>query len=234
VSETKRERVRAMFGRIARGYDRLNTILSLGMHHGWRRIAVRQCELRPGGWGLDVATGTADFAIEMLGRGGRVIGVDPAEPMLAVGAEKLRRGGMADRVQLLVGEAERLPVASERFDCATIGFALRNVTDIDRTFAEMARAVRPGGRVVALEIARPRGALFRPIFLLYFYRISPRLARLFGGDAQAYQYLPDSLKTFQSREELADAMRRAGLADVRIHDLSGGSVCVHVGRKPDR
>jgi demethylmenaquinone methyltransferase/2-methoxy-6-polyprenyl-1,4-benzoquinol methylase len=223
-----------MFGRIARGYDRLNTILSLGMHHGWRRFAVRQCELPPGGWALDVATGTADFALEMAAGGSRVVGVDPAAPMLAVGAEKLRQAGAADRVQLAVGEAERLPVASERFDGATIGFALRNVTDIDRTFAEMARAVRPGGRVVALEIAKPPGALFRPLFLFYFYQVSPRLARLLGGDAQAYQYLPDSLKTFKTRAELADAMRRAGLADVRIHDLSGGSVCVHVGRKPDR
>jgi demethylmenaquinone methyltransferase/2-methoxy-6-polyprenyl-1,4-benzoquinol methylase len=231
LTETKRERVRAMFGRIAHGYDRLNTILSLGMHHGWRRFAVRECRLPPGGWALDVATGTGDFALEMAGRGGRVVGVDPAGPMLAVGAEKVRRRGVAEQVQLLVGEAERLPVASERFDCATIGFALRNVTDIDRTFAEMARAVRPGGRVVALEIARPRGALFRPLFLFYFYRISPWVAQLFGGDAQAYRYLPDSLKEFKSREELAESMRRAGLMDVRIHDLSGGSVCVHVGRK---
>jgi demethylmenaquinone methyltransferase / 2-methoxy-6-polyprenyl-1,4-benzoquinol methylase len=124
-------------------------------------------------------------------------------------------------------------VPSDRFDCATIGFALRNVTDIDSTFAEMARAVRPGGRVVALEIAKPRGALFRALFLFYFYRLSPWIARAFGGDPQAYQYLPNSLKTFKSREELAASMRRAGLTDVKVHDLSGGSVTVHVGTRAE-
>jgi demethylmenaquinone methyltransferase / 2-methoxy-6-polyprenyl-1,4-benzoquinol methylase len=96
----------------------------------------------------------------------------------------------------------------------------------------MARAVRPGGRVVALEIAKPRNALYRRFFLFYFYRLSPLLAQLFGGDRQAYRYLPDSLKEFRTREELADSMRRAGLVDVTVHDLAGGSVAVHVGTKP--
>src|SRR5262249_48840390 len=155
-----------------------------------------------GGLALDVATGTADFALEFA-RTGRVVGVDPCEPMLALGYEKLRAARLDGRALLVVGEAERLPVTSGRFDCATIGFALRNVSDIAATFAEMARAVRPGGRVASLEIAKPRGALFRALFLFYFYNLSPHIARLFGGDADAYRYLPDSLKTFKTREELA-------------------------------
>jgi demethylmenaquinone methyltransferase/2-methoxy-6-polyprenyl-1,4-benzoquinol methylase len=134
---------------------------------------------------------------------------------------------------MVAGEAEDLPVATDRFDCATIGFALRNVTDIDRTFAEMTRAARPGGRVVALEIAKPRIPGFAPLFYLYFYLLSPHLARLFGGDAEAYRYLPNSLKQFKSREEVADSMRRAGLEEVRWYDLWGGSVAVHVGTKPE-
>ncbi len=134
----------------------------------------------------------------------------------------------------MAGEAEALPVPDNAFDSATIGFGLRNVTDIDRTFAEMARAVRPGGKVVALEIAKPRNPVLRPLFFLYFYRLSPWVARILGGDAQAYQYLPNSLKTFKSREELVESMRRAGLRDVHYHDLSGGMVCVHVGTKPER
>jgi demethylmenaquinone methyltransferase/2-methoxy-6-polyprenyl-1,4-benzoquinol methylase len=221
-----------MFGRVAAGYDRLNTLLSLGMHHHWRRFAVRQCRFPRGGLALDVATGTADFLMELCRSGGRGVGVDPCAPMMAVGARKLRARGLAARTQLLVGEAERLPVRSGRFDCATIGFALRNVTDIDATFAEMARAVRPGGRVVALEIAKPRGAVFRPLFLFYFYHLSPLVASLFGGDRQAYRYLPESLRHFRSRQEIAASMRAAGLDDVQVLDLTGGSVTVYVGVKP--
>jgi demethylmenaquinone methyltransferase / 2-methoxy-6-polyprenyl-1,4-benzoquinol methylase len=221
-----------MFGRIAPGYDRFNSLLSFGQHHRWRRFAARQCRFPPGGLALDVAVGTADFALEVIGKTGRAIGVDPCEPMMQSGRDKLRRRGALERVLLVAGEAEHLPVASDRFDCATIGFALRNVSDIDQTFAEMTRALRPGGRVAALEIAKPRIPGFAPLFFLYFYRLSPLLARLFGGDPEAYQYLPNSLKQFKTREELADSMRRAGLIEVRWYDLSGGSVAVHVGTKP--
>lgn len=228
----KRERVRDMFGRVAVRYDRLNGLLSMGMHHRWRRFAVEQCRMPPGGLALDVAVGTGDFAIELVEKGGRAVGVDPCEPMLVKAVEKVRERGLADRIQMVAGEAEHLPVASNRFDCATIGFALRNVTDIDATFAEMARAVRPGGRVVALEIAKPLSPVFRPMFFLYFYHLSPLVAQLFGGDPQAYRYLPESLKQFKSREELAESMRRGGLEEIRIYNLMGGSVSLHVGTKP--
>ena len=224
--------LRIMFGRIAPGYDFFNSLLSFGQHHRWRRFAARQCHFPPGGLALDVAIGTGDFALEVIGRNGSAIGVDPCEPMMQAGVTKLARRGAASRVLLVAGEAERLPVASDRFDCATIGFALRNVTDIDQTFLEMTRAVRPGGRVVGLEIAKPRIPVFAPLFFLYFYRVAPLLAGLFGGDREAYHYLPNSLKAFKSREELAASMRRAGLIDVRWFDLSGGSVAVHVGTKP--
>jgi demethylmenaquinone methyltransferase/2-methoxy-6-polyprenyl-1,4-benzoquinol methylase len=221
-----------MFARIAIGYDRLNSLLSFGQHHRWRRFAARQCRFPAGGLALDVAVGTGDFALEVVGNTGRAVGVDPCLPMMQVGNEKLQALGLRERILLVAGEAESLPVASDRFDCATIGFGLRNVTDIDRTFAEMTRAVRPGGRVVALEIAKPRIPGFAQCFFLYFYHLSPHLARLFGGDADAYRYLPNSLKRFKSREELADSMRRAGLDEVRWYNLWGGSVAVHVGTKP--
>jgi demethylmenaquinone methyltransferase/2-methoxy-6-polyprenyl-1,4-benzoquinol methylase len=230
--ESKRERVRAMFGRVAGRYDWLNGILSFGMHHAWRRFSVRECGFPKGGRALDVATGTADFAVEFVHAGGTAVGVDPCEPMLRAGQEKLRAQGINGQVKLVLGEAEALPVPERSFDCATIGFALRNVTDIDKTFAELARAVRPGGKVVALEIAKPRNPLIRSGFFVYFYRVSPVLARLLGGDPQAYQYLPNSLKEFKSREELCESMRRAGLADVHFHDLNFGTVCVHVGTVP--
>ena len=232
MTETKRERVRTMFGRVAKGYDRLNTILSMGLHHSWRRFAVRECCFPPGGRALDVAVGTGDFAIETIGATGTAVGVDICEPMLREGLPKLRKLGLERRVRLIVGEAEALPVLSNHFDSATIGFALRNVTDIDQTFAEMARALRPGGKVVALEIAKPRNPVLRQFFFLYFYHLSPWVAQLLGGDPAAYQYLPNSLKAFKTREELCASMRRAGLEDVHFHDLSGGMVCVHVGTKP--
>ncbi len=231
MTETKRERVRVMFGRVARGYDRLNSILSMGMHHGWRRFAVSECEFPVGGRALDVAVGTGDFAIETIKRGGTAVGVDLCEPMLREGLPKLRRMGLDRRIRMVTGEAEALPVPSDAFDCATIGFGLRNVTDIDATFREMARAVRPGCKVVALEISKPRNPLLRSIFFLYFYQLSPWFARMLGGDPQAYQYLPNSLKIFKTREELMASMKQAGLRDVHFHDLSGGMVCVHVGTK---
>lgn len=232
MTETKRERVRSMFGRVAKGYDRLNTILSMGLHHNWRRFAVRECNFPQGGRALDVAVGTGDFAIETIGSTGTAVGVDLCEPMLREGLPKLRKLGLEKRVRLVVGEAEALPVPSNHFDSATIGFALRNVTDIDQTFAEMARALRPGGKVVALEIAKPRNPVLRQFFFLYFYHLSPWVARMLGGDPAAYQYLPNSLKAFKTRDELCASMRRAGLEDVHFHDLSGGMVCVHVGTKP--
>lgn len=228
---TKRDQVVAMFGRLAPGYDRLNTVLSFGLHHRWRRFAARQCGFPPGGRALDVGAGTADFIIAVIGDRGSALGVDPCEPMLRVGLEKLARRGMAARARLVVGEAERLPTPDNSFDCATIGFTLRNVTDVDATFREMARAVKPGGRVVSLEIAKPERWPMRPLFFFYFYRLSPWLAQLFGGERQGYEYLPDSLKAFKTRAELADSMRRAGLDDIRVFNLSGGVVCVHVGRK---
>lgn len=231
-TEGKRDRVRSMFGRVAKNYDWLNSVLSMGLHHYWRRFAVRECEFPAGGKALDVAVGTGDFAIETIKRGGTAVGVDVCEPMLQEGLVKLERLGLSRRIRLVAGEAEALPVPSGEFDSATIGFALRNVTDIDRTFAELARAVRPGGKVVALEISKPSNPVLRPLFLFYFYNLSPWVARMLGGDPQAYQYLPNSLKSFKSRQELCESMRRAGLVEVHFHDLTAGMVCVHVGTKP--
>src|SRR5438067_936359 len=162
LTEAKRDRIRTMFGRIAPRYDFFNSVMSFGMHRRWRRIAVRHCRFPHGGRALDVAVGTGDFAVDTIGDHGTAVGVDICEPMMQVGREKLRSLGLDTRVWMVVGEAEHLPVASDAFDCATIGFALRNVTDIDATFGEMARAVRPGGRVVSLEINRPELRWFRP------------------------------------------------------------------------
>jgi demethylmenaquinone methyltransferase/2-methoxy-6-polyprenyl-1,4-benzoquinol methylase len=203
------------------------------MHHRWRELAIDACSMPPsGGRALDVCAGTADFGIAFARRGHSCDGVDLAAPMVYRGLAKAAEVGVRSRVRLLLGAAEALPMASGVYDAATMGFGLRNVGDIDASFREMARAVRPGGRVVNLEIAKPRWPLYRQLFLLYFYFLSPWLARLCGGDADAYTYLPGSLRRFWSREQIADSMRRAGLTEVHWRDLAGGAVALHIGVRP--
>ncbi|HEY8489704.1 MAG TPA: ubiquinone/menaquinone biosynthesis methyltransferase, partial [Dehalococcoidia bacterium] len=188
--------VRAMFTRIARWYDLMNSVLSLGLHHRWRRRAVAMSGVRPGGRALDVCTGTGDFAIALArvtGPGGRVAGIDLSEGMLEVGKEKLRRRRLAGLIDLHLGDAEALPYRDGAFDAATVGFGGRNVTHLDRLFSEMARVVRDGGRVVFLEISRPWLPGFRQLFDLYFQRLTPLIGGLVARDRKAYTYLPQSV-----------------------------------------
>lgn len=233
-SQTDRQRqLNAMFEKIAGGYDRINVALSMGLDRVWRRQAVSLCRVTAGAAALDVAVGTGDFAVELLRQGaGTVVGVDPSQPMMQEGRKKLAAHGLEDRVTLVSGLAEQLPVATDAFDCATMGFGLRNVSDVEQAFREMARAVRPGGRVVALEIARPRNPVLRFLFSIYFYYLGPYLATLLGGDVEAYRYLPRSAREFMSREEVCARMTRAGLQDAYFRDLSFGLVCLYVGTSP--
>lgn len=229
----RQRELNAMFGKIARGYDRINVALSMGLDRIWRRQAVRLCRVTDGAAALDVAVGTADFAVELIRQGaGIVVGVDPSESMMREGRKKLAARGLDARVTLVCGVAEQLPVATNAFDCATIGFGLRNVSDVEQTFREMARAVRPGGRVVALEIARPRNPVLRFLFSIYFYYLGPYLAGLLGGDLEAYRYLPRSAREFMNREQVCESMTRAGLKDAIFRDLSFGVVCLYVGVSP--
>ena len=223
-----------MFASIARRYDLLNSLLSFNQHRYWRRFAVAKCGLWPGDAALDVGAGTGDLAIELsraVDRNGRVVGVDFCRPMLDVGAEKLNRKGI-ENVRLLEGNAERLPVPSDSFRAAATAFTLRNVVSIETALAEMTRTVAPGGRVVVLELARPRGAVFSRIFDLYFHRILPLIGGAVNRRRGPYDYLPASVASFVSREELKAAMENVGLADVKVYDLTGGIVTVHVGTKP--
>ncbi len=233
--------VRDMFASIAPRYDLLNSLLSFNMHRYWRRFAVRACELRPGDSAIDVGVGTGDLAIELAravaAAGGRVVGVDFCRPMLDIAAEKLARRGIGC-VRLLEGNAEALPVPSDSFQAATTGFTLRNVSNIESALAEMARVVAPGGRVVVLELARPQGPVFRRIYDAYFHRVLPRIGGVVSGASSSrdrgggpYDYLPASVASFASREELKAAMEKVGLSDVRVHDLTAGIVTVHTGIK---
>jgi demethylmenaquinone methyltransferase/2-methoxy-6-polyprenyl-1,4-benzoquinol methylase len=229
----KEEYIEQLFASIAPRYDLLNSLLSFGCHKRWRRFAVRTCGLSPGDRALDVCAGTLDLAIELskaVGRSGEVTAVDFCREMLNIGRRKLERRGIGN-ISMIEGNAERLPLSSNSFRAATIGFALRNVESIDNTFAEMARIVEPGGRVVSLELAKPVAPAFKCVYNLYFHRLLPVIGGAVSGRRESYEYLPESLRNFPPREELSRIMEKAGLADIKVYDLTGGVAAVHVGIK---
>jgi len=226
--------VRQMFGRIARVYDPMNRLMTAGMDRRWRAFAARQMALGPDQVALDVGTGTGDLAIAVARRwpGARVIGVDFTPQMLARGREKLARLGLADRIDLRQGDGARLAFPDDTFDACCSAFVVRNLADLGGGFAEMLRVVRPGGRVVCLEVSHPRNRLFAAAFRLYFDRIVPLLGRVVGRSPDAYSYLPTSAGVFPPAPALKRVMEAAGWGDVRYYALGGGAVAVHVGTKP--
>jgi demethylmenaquinone methyltransferase/2-methoxy-6-polyprenyl-1,4-benzoquinol methylase len=201
----------AMFDRIARRYDLLNRILSLGLDRRWRRKAAAALELGADARVLDLACGTGDLALEIARRhpDAEVTGLDPSRGMLDIAAGKAARRGA--RLALEVGIAEALPFADATFDGVSIAFGLRNVPDRERGLAEMARVTRPGGRVVVLELGEPRGRLLGPIARFHIHRVVPRLGALLSG-AREYRYLERSIAAFPPPEEVTAMMRRAGMA----------------------
>jgi demethylmenaquinone methyltransferase / 2-methoxy-6-polyprenyl-1,4-benzoquinol methylase len=225
--------VRAMFDRIAPVYDRMNTVMTFGADGGWRRAAVRAANLRPGDRAVDAACGTGKLTAalaELVGPFGRVVGVDLSPQMV-----ELARASQADLVQLdfQVGNALALPFEAGTFDAATIGFGLRNLADFGAGFRELARVVRPGGRVVCLELSVPRPRWWGRLYHGTFRRVAPLLGAAFG-QREAYRYLPTSLDGFPEPRHLAGTMQAAGLADVSFRRLGLGSVALHVGTVPER
>jgi len=228
------EYVKALFSEIAPKYDLMNSVLSLTRHKAWRRYGVGLSGLRPGGRALDVCCGTGDFAFDLAriaGAEGHVVGLDFAGPMVELARQKARKR-RADNVEFVLGDARDLPFDDESFDCATVGFGIRNIPDVDRALGEMARVVKPGGKVVCLEISQVKSPILRAAWKLYFHVLTPYTARVFGANASAYEYLPRSVREFMTREELASHFEKAGLVDVIYHDMMFGAVCVHVGTKP--
>src|SRR5947209_787551 len=220
--------VRAMFDRIAGLYDRMNSVMTAGLHHQWRRRAAELSALAPGGRALDVATGTGDLAFELAARAGpegEVIGVDFAERLLEVAREKATLLDLSVRFE--AGNALALDYGDGEFDAATVGFGARNFSDLNRGLSEMARVVRPGGRVVVLEITTPRRPPLSTFFSLWFDRIVPALGRVV--DSQAYAYLPNSVRRFPGPDELAAIMSRCGLEHIRYVLTAGGIIALHVG-----
>jgi demethylmenaquinone methyltransferase / 2-methoxy-6-polyprenyl-1,4-benzoquinol methylase len=227
--------VRRMFGRIAGVYDLMNRVMTGGLDRRWRLFAAHQVGLAPGQRALDIGTGTADLAIAVAQLGASdstVVGVDFTPEMLEHGRRKLARLGLSPRIELRQGDGERLDFPAESFDACCSAFVVRNLTDLPGGFREMLRVVRPGGRVVCLEISHPPGALFGGLFSLYFGRIVPLLGRLIARSSDAYTYLPTSVLAFPRAPQLKAIMEEAGWTDVRYTYLTGGVVAVHVGVKP--
>ncbi len=225
-----------MFDRIAGVYDLMNSAMTAGMHHRWREKAVDRAVLGPGDAALDVACGTGDLTLELqrrVGPTGRVVGSDFSERMLDLAREKAtdRAAALGAAPIFEWGDALELPYDDGSFDAVTVGFGVRNFADLDRGLRELTRVLRPGGRLVILEITQPTRPPLSTFFSLWFDRIVPALGKL-AGDPEAYAYLPESVKSFPAPERLAAKLDAAGLAGIRWTILAGGIIAIHVGSRP--
>ena len=226
-SEQFAGQVRGMFDRIAGVYDLMNSAMTAGLHHQWRGRAVDRAEVGPGADALDVCCGTGDLALELrrrIGPDGRVVGCDFSEPMLELAREKSGERGLP--VEFGWADALDLPYGDASFDAVTIGFGARNLADLDKGLGEMARVLRPGGRVAILEITRPHREPMASFYGLWFDRIVPVLGSL-AGDPDAYSYLPESVRSFPEPRELAARMESAGFGEIRWLLLAGGIIAIH-------
>ncbi len=219
-----------MFDRIAGVYDLMNSAMTAGLHHGWRERAADRAELRPGNAALDLCCGTGDLALELrarVGPSGRVVGADFSERMLELANEKAAARGLSD-VTFEWADALELPYSDASFDALTVGFGVRNLADLDTGAREMARVLKPGGRLVILEITQPQQPPLSTFFRVWFDRLVPLLGKV-AGDAEAYSYLPESVRNFPPPAGLAEIMDRAGLENIRYTVLAGGIIAIHSG-----
>lgn len=229
----KGERIREMFGSIAPRYDLLNRLLSLGIDRRWRRFAVGKIGVTGPGRVLDVATGTGDVALEIAAQTPAtvsIVGVDFCKEMVDLGRVKVEESRHAGRITLQVAPCEEIPFEDRTFDAATIAFGIRNVVDRAKGLTEMHRVLKDGGRIVILEFSTPTMPLFRSLYHFYFLRMLPRIGGMFSRFS-AYQYLPDSVLEFPSRDVFKGMMTQVGFKEVQHFDLTGGIATVYVGKR---
>ena len=222
----RRERIRIVFTVVARRYDLMNDLMSMGIHRLWKRTLARRVG-HVQGRVVDLAGGTGDVARLLLGPGRDVTVCDPSLAMMEVGQQ--RKGGT--QLQWLAGEAENLPVADASVDLLTVSFGLRNATHLEKALSEALRVLKPGGRFVCLEFSQPAFWL-APFYNLYSFLVIPRLGAAVAGEPMAYQYLVESIRRFPTQQGFADLMRAAGFADIRWENLSFGIACLHFGVRP--
>ena len=227
----KQARVGAVFDSVVERYDLMNDVMSLGAHRLWKRFTLELCGLRPGQRVLDLAGGTGDLALGAARRvipGGGVVLADINAAMLRRGRDRMIDAGLVDGVDAVQANAEALPFADNSFDCITIGFGLRNVTDKPQALAEMRRALRPGGRVCVLEFSRPLCAPLEQAYDFYSFRVLPRLGEWIARDRASYQYLAESIRRHPDQQQLRHMMLDdGGFDEVEVHNLSGGIVALH-------
>jgi len=230
--EDKARRVRGVFDSVAGKYDLMNDLMSGGLHRLWKQFALTLTGLKPGQRALDVAGGTGDLSVGLarqVGDDGLVVLSDINAAMLERGRERLTDAGIAGNIAYALANAERLPFADAQFDCVTIGFGLRNVTDKTAALASMFRVLRPGGQLLILEFSRPTAPGLKPLYDAYSFRVLPVLGRLVADDADSYRYLAESIRMHPDQETLLGMMRDAGFEGTRYHNLAGGIVAVHRG-----
>ena len=232
LKEDKAGRVRAVFDSVAQRYDLMNDLMSGGAHRLWKQFALSLTGLRPGARVLDVAGGTGDLAVGLarqVGKSGLVMLTDINAAMLAAGRDRLIDTGLVGNVLCAQADAEQLPFADGSFDCVTIGFGLRNVTDKPRALRSMQRVLKSGGQLLVLEFSKPATSTLQSFYDAYSFRLLPLLGRLVAGDADSYRYLAESIRRHPDQETLLAMLRDAGLEDCRYHNLMGGIVAVHRG-----
>jgi len=227
----KQYRVTAVFTSVAEKYDLMNDVMSLGIHHLWKRFTLEMCGLRPGHRVLDLAGGTGDLALRqaaLVGESGTVILADINAAMLARGRDRMIDKGYVDRVQTVQCNAEILPFADSYFDCITIAFGLRNVTDKGRALASMQRVLKPGGRLCVLEFSKPIYQPLQKAYDFYSFKLLPRMGELIAHDRASYQYLAESIRKHPDQQALRQLiLDEGGFDEVQVHNLSGGIVALH-------
>ena len=241
-SEEKEGRVGAVFDSVAGKYDLMNDVMSAGIHRAWKNWYVWQTGVKPGEAVLDLAAGTGDITLRlakrMRGKGagadieGRLVSSDINAAMLKIGEERLTNKGWLKNLEFVIANAEALPFADNSFDLITMAFGLRNVTHQDKALAEMARVLKPGGRVLVLEFSRPKNAVINRFYDWYSFTFLPKMGALIAKDADSYQYLAESIRMHPPQEELKAMFAAAGLADCEYQNLSNGIVAIHKGVKP--
>ncbi|MFA5960516.1 MAG: bifunctional demethylmenaquinone methyltransferase/2-methoxy-6-polyprenyl-1,4-benzoquinol methylase UbiE [Tatlockia sp.] len=232
--DEKEKKVQAVFQSVAKNYDLMNNLMSMGVHHLWKRFTIELSQVRAGNCVLDLAGGSGDLTrllSKKVGQTGKVVLADINAAMLAVGRSRLLDEGLFENIEFVQANAQCLPFANNSFHCITMGFGLRNVTDKMEALRSIFRVCKPGGKVMVLEFSTPVAFGLKPIYDWYSFNILPKMGEFFAQDAASYQYLAESIRMHPCQEELKAMIEKAGFEDCYFHNLSGGIVALHIAHK---